>query len=153
MKLKYVLVLMLSVCLIAAGSQDEKDKKKEKKKKAKPDAERILGSWTIKEVRMNGETQQPPGEILFEFGKKEVVQSFGDMKQTSKYELDPKKDPKQIKVTMERNGNEVTVTMIYKFEGDKMMVCSKQNPTDGVPEEFSDKDGQNIAVFVRKKKE
>ena len=69
MKLKHVLVLILSVCLIAAGSQDEKDKKKEKKKKEKPDAERILGNWTIKEIRMNGQTQSPPGEILFEFGK------------------------------------------------------------------------------------
>jgi uncharacterized protein (TIGR03067 family) len=135
----------------AKANQDSSDQKPSDTR----DTVDINGSWRLVSVEVPGTVVRPDkGEeitYVFKDGKLSVKRSENNDVQTSEssYQLDAKKDPKTIDMTMtifitatvngqrESSKQEKKVHGIYNIEGDKLRLCltyeNQDRPTKFVP--------------------
>jgi uncharacterized protein (TIGR03067 family) len=105
----------------------------EAKSAAKPDAERILGTWIL-ESSDRGETfflnDGQSAEATFEESKFSfvVLKDGGKIFEFSgDYYLDDKQTPKTCDITLVGDGGSNTIYAIYDFQGDKLRFRIRDN--------------------------
>ncbi len=120
-------------------------------KPEKPDAERILGRWTVQSMQRGGkEREMGNGSATLEFTTDTAVMYEGNRKPSpAGYQIDPKKNPKWI--TISPPGEKESMQGIYKFEGETLTICFQSSP-GGRPEKFETETGNFTSLMVLKRK-
>jgi uncharacterized protein (TIGR03067 family) len=136
------------VILGAPGTAGEKASKK--------DEDLIKGTWSIKSAAKEGqkESEDKLKELKITFaagGKLNVMGPGKDSEGT--YKLDASRKPKQIDVTIDDGGKELTLKGIYELKKDSLKICLA-HPPDERPTEFATQAGVKtmLIVFRREKK-
>jgi uncharacterized protein (TIGR03067 family) len=141
-KAKLLLVVAVGLALVAADKPDAK----------KEDKDAIQGTWTFVSGERNGE--EPPDNVKsmkLTFKGDMVTAVVGDKTQEAKFTLDPSKKPKEISLTMKRDGQERTVHGIYELDGDTLKICHSEKDDGPLPKEFSGKKDSKQALMVFKR--
>jgi len=114
-----------------------------------PDQERIRGAWRVFAAQDEGRNR--PKEIgrldLFDTAKLHCIKTDG-RRTVYRYELEPTAEPKRM--ILRTDDELITVTAIYKLEGDTLTVCSCYKP-GVIPTDFETKlrDGKTVLTFKR----
>jgi uncharacterized protein (TIGR03067 family) len=113
----------------------------------------IEGAWEIVESSFRGK-KVGEGFITFTKDKMTLAIGKGEKGRDFDYALDPSKTPKQLHMTAKDEpyaGKKATA--IYKFDGDKLVLCIPRRPGDETPTEFtSNEKSQNLVLTLKRKK-
>ncbi len=117
------------------------------------DLERLQGKWTVVSVNLAGKKLPMKGEsqltLTFK-GNTYVSKKEGKVAKSGTFVLDPKKTPKQIDIITAKGTN---TELIYKFEGDKFVLCSYTQSKSKRPTSFEgDKDNPVLVLTLEQKK-
>lgn len=97
------------------------------------DATKMKGVWIAEKVTSSGRTvpaDKFPFELHFENAKLifKFVGEINGKDRVHEITIDPTKTPKTIDITRKIRDTEETVRGIYKFDGNKLMICSLRGP-------------------------
>ena len=118
------------------------------------DAESLQGVWTVHRQESDGERVSIFGDMTMTFkGDKVELRPLGkDHKDppTAAFKLDPTKSPKEIDLTVSKDGQSEVVRGIYDLKGDDLRIClaepKAKRPTAFVTVKGGDSD---LAVYKR----
>ena len=116
---------------------------------AAPDQERIRGAWRV--ISCEDEGRRRPKELgrldLYDTSKLHCISTQG-VRTTYRYELDETSTPKRM--ILSTDDELITITVIYKIEGDRLTVCRSYKPGE-IPDDFDTKlkDGRTLYLFKR----
>jgi uncharacterized protein (TIGR03067 family) len=138
-------VLIFALILVASrlGAEGEKQ----------DDTQKFQGEWTPFSIELDSKSY--PEDIVKNskliIKGNEYIQTLAGQERTYRFKLDPAKNPKEIDLTRESSPKDV-IKGIYKFDGDKLVVCRAL--TSGVerPKEFKSTDRIGISEYKRKEK-
>ena len=121
--MRLVLALLLLTGAIAAGD-DTKDKA------IKEERAKLVGTWKVDAVEVNG--QKIPAEAIKDFEFIFTADSLtrkkdGKAESGSGYKLDPSKSPKWIDMTGTTDGKEQSIPAVYKLDGDTLTMCFRHD--------------------------
>src|SRR5262245_45447230 len=119
--------------------------------KAKPDAEAIIGTWSIVglETGGKGEPEKNFRGNTFTFTKDKATLREGSYQPIDfTYTLEPAKTPKTIDLTTTKGGSN-TIKGIYKLEGDDVVMSLSIGGMR--PTEFATKTGGDTETFTLKR--
>ncbi len=140
---KFVLALPV-VFLLLAAEEGKKDAKKELKK--------FEGTWVPVSAEVNGNKlpEDALKELKLTFKGNTVTRQYKGMTVKATFKVDPSKDPKQFDAKGEEDGKEVKALGIYKFDGDRLTVCSVRGRGKELkrPKEFSTEGGTEKAAVI-----
>jgi uncharacterized protein (TIGR03067 family) len=139
------------VCLLAGSSLGFADQEKEVKEN-KFDAAKLVGTWTFVSGEKDG---QKLDKEHFKDQRlvitKDTFTLKGEATFVMKYELDPKKKPVTVKLTMTESpfGAGATADGLIELDGDTLKICYA--PMGGeAPKKFEAKEGSKHHLFVLK---
>jgi uncharacterized protein (TIGR03067 family) len=139
-----ILVAVCAVFATTAAISQEKEKPP-----AIPDLERIRGAWRVISAEDEGVLRPKlVGRLdLYDTSKLHCITPQG-VRTTYRYELDETTTPKRI--ILLTDDELITITVIYKIEGDRLTVCRSFRP-GVIPDDFDTrpKDGRTLLVFKR----
>jgi uncharacterized protein (TIGR03067 family) len=123
---------------------------------AAPAGDQLRGAWVLEAVEIMGQKIDGPRgmeQILtFEAGGK-VTMKDGMRNETGSYKANEGKRPREIDLTMLRNGkaNETeTILGLYEIKGDTLRIAFSGNGLNGArPTSF---EGKDVAIVVLKRK-
>jgi uncharacterized protein (TIGR03067 family) len=147
---RYVLVLPV-VALLLAADKPTADMKKELKK--------FQGTWIPVSVEANGKPvpREDLKDLRITFKGQRVTRKIKDDTAHATFSVDPSPNPKWFDATGVREGKEVSIAGIYKFDRGRLTLCIRYNPVQQKrPTEFSTKAGTKesplIMVVLKKRK-
>jgi uncharacterized protein (TIGR03067 family) len=116
--------------------------------RARPDRQRIQGTWKV--VAKNGDenTDEKGNECVYADGKLTIKATSGEQFEM-KYEIDPSKKPRVVDFAGEYQGQQVALKGIYLLQGNKLTVCLS-GPDQPRPTEFKAiEEQQSVWVLQR----
>ena len=112
--------------------------------------DKLKGTWLATEVTKGG--QKSDAKIRIEFDGDKVKASVGDEEGlVGTYAIDPTKSPTTLDVTIEHDGNKVTIAALYELKGDDLRIChalALDGPRPAAIESTAD---TSLAVLKRQK--
>src|SRR5207248_8856589 len=87
------------------------------------DPTKLQGVWVYTEYTVGGEKIDPKQSQLEFKGDKFTCTAKGEEAVTGTYTIDREKSPATMNLTIEREGNKITVPAIYEFKGDVLKLC------------------------------
>lgn len=148
-------LLSVTCALLTCGASIGAEPKDADKKSDKPDAERIIGTWTLESTSHKIDVFQGDGQSVqlkfegerFEFA---VLKDGGKVIDIpGSYFLDDKQTPKLFDVTLTGDGGTTAVYAIYDFQGDKLRIRIRDNNGPRPADFDSPADDCNTLTFVR----
>jgi uncharacterized protein (TIGR03067 family) len=129
--------LLPFVLLIAAKPADE----------AKKDLDKLQGEWVMAALEVEGKPvpeEKIQGTTLLIKGDKYIV-SVKDKKHEVTITLDPSKDPKHVDMAFPDGTNAPKIGKgIYKFDGEKFILCRAQSTDGERPTQFGTFDNTGL---------
>ncbi|HEY7330569.1 MAG TPA: TIGR03067 domain-containing protein [Gemmataceae bacterium] len=118
---------------------------------ADTDEEMLQGEWILSSIEIQGKTLPAPlgkgGSIIFAKDGKLVMKDPGKTDRNGTYKIDASKNPKQIDLTVSREGE--AVHGIYELDGEKLkMAFSSDGPKGHRPSDFK---GENVMIVLWKR--
>jgi len=139
--------VVASAVLLVGGVCAGDDKKDDKK----GDEDQLQGEWAVVSVAIGGkEVELFKGEKLVVKGGEWILPAGGTSK--LRFRLDAAKSPKQLDLTADFGGGELTTPGIYKIEGDTHTLCLPTGLGGVRPKEFKSVEGVTLMVFKRAEK-
>jgi uncharacterized protein (TIGR03067 family) len=139
-------LVMASMVLLVGGFCAADDKKSDKK----DDKDQLQGEWVVVSAEIAGKKFEGlKDKKLVVKGDEWTAPTVGTRE--FKFKLDAAKNPKQLDLKADVNGNEQTWPGIYKIEGDTLTFCRSAGPAGERPTEF--KSGAAVALMVFKRVE
>lgn len=122
---------------------------------AKPDKEKILGSWSIVSFEENGKKGKPEDHqgALFEslaitFTAERMIMKMAAENNQFLYSLESQRDPKLILLsTLIDNKEKPLGTGVYALEGDVLKLCLSNLPGGESPKQLKTKEGDGLVLF------
>jgi len=139
------IVVLLSVCLVAANAQDDA---------AKKELAKFQGTWALTDVEKDGRqagAEQFADYKLIVEGNKRILKKGDQVVGESTFKLDPTKSPKVMFITMTVGAlKDKTLPAIYEFDGDSQRVCVALNGISP-PMDFTTEAGNGhiLQVFTK----
>lgn len=117
------------------------------------DKQTLQGSWKVESVTQDGNDVEEAKGSTFTF-KDSKFTGKGKQSMQGTYTLAPEKSPKQMDFTVTRkDGNTMTMPMIYKIEKKQLTICAPRKPDDDRPTEFKSEAGTGWVLIVMQKME
>jgi uncharacterized protein (TIGR03067 family) len=122
-------------------------------KEEKFDAAKLVGTWTYVSGERNGEKvdkdRLKDQKVVF---TKDTITLKGEETFVVKYELDAKKTPVALKMTITEGpvGKDTSTVGIIELKGDEMKFCYAM-PGEEAPKKFEAKEGSKAHLFVLKR--
>ena len=150
----HALLLLAALALVAADKAKKPKPGNARNVGAKTDQELIQGKWVSVRMEKSGRVVTKDEKLtgsVFAFSENRL-QMIVEAKvvHAVNFELDPKKNPRQISI-IEMMGARTRLTkMIYKLESGTLTICHG-NPSQPVPADFTTKKGdqRTLTVFKR----
>jgi uncharacterized protein (TIGR03067 family) len=92
---------------------------------------KLKGSWTATEVVKGGEKSDKAITLKFD-DDKVMVAVGGEEEITGKYAIDPSKSPATFDITIEHDGQTITVAALYEVKGDVLRICHSVDVLGGI---------------------
>jgi uncharacterized protein (TIGR03067 family) len=147
----FILLAGIACCVSVLFADDGKPKEE-----AKDDAKLLEGSWRVVALESGG--MKTPAWVLEQIGRftfkgPELLMrgTTPDSGAKATVKLDSSKTPKQIDVTLIEGARKGTITQgIYKFEKDRLVICSRGQKTadKGRPKEFKTEVGDDLSMIT-----
>ncbi|HYH65535.1 MAG TPA: sigma-70 family RNA polymerase sigma factor [Urbifossiella sp.] len=117
---------------------------------ARPDKERIRGTWTVEAVTDGGRERNPENPKMVITAEKLTIKSGDRVEAEGTYELDPTKTPRWIDIT----GKDRKVLGIYRLDGDKLTICLNEHADGDRPTKFASESGSpnDLLIVLRRDK-
>lgn len=131
--MQFFRLFALGLVLVGGGALSSAEESPAAAKDAKPDAERIIGTWVLEAsdrdpefLKGDGQTVEVTfGETSFTFT---VLKDGGKVLEISgTYYIDDKQTPKIFDVTLTGDGGTNPVYAIYEFQGEKFRTRFRDN--------------------------
>jgi uncharacterized protein (TIGR03067 family) len=136
-------LVMASMVLLVGGFCAGEDKKDDK--------DQLQGEWVVASAEIAGKKSEGlKDKKLVVKGDEWTPPTGGTLK--FKFKLDAAKNPKQLDLMADVDGNEQTWPAIYKIEGDTLTFCRSAGPGGERPTEFKSGPEATLMVFKRAKK-
>ncbi len=118
---------------------------------ADTDEQMLQGEWDLASIEVQGKSLPAPvgkgGSIIFDKDGKLTLKDPGKPDKVGNYKIDAGKDPKQIDLTLSKDGE--AMQGIYELDGEKLkMAFSAEGHKGKRPGEFK---GENILIVVWKR--
>jgi len=147
MKLKFTLLLVVSLLLGAGGNDDA----------AKKEVAKLAGTWKITSLHYNGDDVSKDEKLQLKFtfkgndviieGSDEVQKEYGRFK----FKLDTSVKPKIIDMTITLGiQKDAVIEGIYELKDDELKICAKVLGNER-PMQFESKDGSSVVLLVLKR--
>jgi uncharacterized protein (TIGR03067 family) len=83
---------------------------------------KLKGGWTSTEIVKGGDKSDMTVNLKFD-GDKVKVAIGGEDPIEAEYAIDPSKTPATLDVSLEHDGNKITVKALYEVKGDVLRIC------------------------------
>jgi len=164
--------MLIATTTLPAKSQippdQEKGQLREANQKEVPDAKRILGTWKVVAIEVNGKTNRDPKSPGLSHGPwiitaEKITQEgthfteekgYFKGKSETPYKLDSTKSPKEIdfiETRLDGTKNPKPALGIYSLDGDTLRICMAAGDEQPRPTEFATKPGSNLYFQVLKR--
>jgi uncharacterized protein (TIGR03067 family) len=115
------------------------------------DAEMLQGEWLLTSIEVQGKTLPAPmgkgGSIVFAKDGKLVMKDPGKPDRNGMYKIDAGKNPKQIDLTLSKEGE--AMQGVYELDGEKLkMAFSCDGPKGKRPSDFK---GEKVMIVLWKR--
>ncbi|MBI1916015.1 MAG: TIGR03067 domain-containing protein [Planctomycetes bacterium] len=111
------------------------------------------GVWVYTEYTVGGEKIDPKQSQLEFKGDKFTYTAKGEDTVTGTYTIDREKSPATMDLTIEREGEKITLSAIYELTGDVLKLCypTRNSVSGGRPKKFEATAHTVLAIFKRQK--
>jgi uncharacterized protein (TIGR03067 family) len=138
-------LVALSVPIVADGSGTDE---------ARKDAQALKGSWSMVSLTLSGrempEGQVSEGRMVVEGDS--ITTTWAGRDTLATFKLDPAMMPRAIDITFKDGPlKDRTVKGIYKFDGDRFVICRAAQPDRERPADFSSDAGSRRILVVWKR--
>jgi uncharacterized protein (TIGR03067 family) len=116
--------------------------------------EKLQGTWGFTELTEGGRKgQEKDIELKLVFKGNTVTFTGKGKSLQGTYVVDPGQKPRTMDITYEKDGEKLTVPMIYELEGDTLKFCHFEGSSQkGRPKELVASEKTVLAVLKREKK-
>jgi uncharacterized protein (TIGR03067 family) len=143
-------IVVVSTALLVGGfcaGDGKQDVKKD-------DKDQLQGEWVVVSVEVStlDKSEVLKGKKLVVKGDELTAPSKTDEMPKFKFKLDAGTNPKQIDLTFDAGGKDLTFAGIYKIEGDTFTICRSAAPGGARPMDYKGAPGIFLMVCKRAEK-